>query len=610
MDERSQLIQHLSLDIDRLLAGLDAEADRPLSALDHQIIRRALLGQTRKQIAVALQVSDACIRDQLSHHIYPRLADHFQVEKGAIAGNWALILNLLLHPERGYRLQPAPQLNSDNLQCSFGRQVFLYGRIESGVQAQVEGTQFYQQGLYYQASQCFLAAWRQSPEPLPETLIYLNNSLIEQGRTELAAAAIPIYAIAVVVPFNHNQGAIATEILRGLAQLQLQINRDVLRRYPSLDATLCAVTQPATATLLAQNNFVLKLLIVNDPNHLHDPYNQTAQRLAALSAELSIMAVIGHYSSEMTRKALHFYAQTGIALVNASSTADELAQTSPGEQLSFFRITTPDRPSAACLIHHLAHLHRQPASLAIIYNRKSLYSCSYRRAIHQCLHQYGDQLQLQSECDFMGDDFYQVQNYLNSLRRQPVDQLIVIPDGGIEPNSLNNLGLISRLIARQGLIAGSATFYQENVLHWLQEQSPPPDNTAPLPVRLIACVPWHHQQVTNAIGHQFCRLGEQLWGLPQLTWRSATAFDAGLVIAQVLTQQQPQDAQTLLMQMHQYYKQAQTPISGVTGTLQFLPNGDRLAPPAVIVTVQQETAPGRWGWHLWDATTVVDHPDS
>lgn len=185
MDTQQQLIRHLNLDIERLLTHLDAHS--PLSPLDQQIIGRALLGQSRKQMAAQLQVSDACVRDQLSNHIYPGLAALLNVEKKAIAGNWALILNLLLHPDQGYRLTPPPQLNRDNLQCSFGRQIFLYGKAEA-VRSQVEGTQFYQRGLYYQASQCFQDAWHQ--EHQPETLIYLNNSLIDQIQTSLSHSGI------------------------------------------------------------------------------------------------------------------------------------------------------------------------------------------------------------------------------------------------------------------------------------------------------------------------------------------------------------------------------------------------------------------------------------
>ncbi len=48
------------------------------------------------------------------------------VEQEEIAGNWVKIINFLLNPQNGYKLNPAPQLNSDNFQGSFGRQVFLY----------------------------------------------------------------------------------------------------------------------------------------------------------------------------------------------------------------------------------------------------------------------------------------------------------------------------------------------------------------------------------------------------------------------------------------------------------------------------------------------------
>lgn len=117
--------------------------------------------------------------------------------------------------------------------------------------------------------------------------------------------------------------------------------------------------------------------------------------------------------------------------------------------------------------------------------------------------------------------------------------IVLVPDGGIEPNSLNNIGLISRLNLRKCIIAGSATFYQENVLHWIQERSQL-ELTEPNYNLLIACIPWHwdsHQngcESSNALSQEFCKIGALLWGERNLTWRSATAFDSALMILKVL----------------------------------------------------------------------------
>lgn len=604
MDAYQELTDNLQLDIQRLLLALDAQEQRPLNPLEQKILADALLGYTRKQMASRLGVSDDYIRDRLSSQLYPRLAHHLNVEKKAIVGNWALILNLLLHPDRGYRLRPAPLLSGDYLQCSFGRQIFLYGDLDVS-RSQVEGTQFYQRGLYYQAARCFVEAYRGATSPMPETLIYLNNSLVDC----LGSDGVEVQTIAVVVPLHYSQGQIATEILQGVAQLQSQINYFALSSDPDIAAILQQLF-PRQPAQLFEPGAALKVLVVNDPNHLYDPYNQTAERLSAVAAELRIRAVIGHYSSEMTQKALKFYLRCGIPLVNASSTAEGLGKASPGERLGLFRLATPDAYNASCLVSFLAAGHSR-GSVAIIYNQKSLYSCSYRQMVHRSLKAFPG-LQLVDECDFLGGERRRLQRYLTRLQQRDVAIVIVIPDGGVDPSSLQNLGLVSRLASRHSTIAGPATFYHQAVLHWLGEQD---WSVHRVPPRLFACVPWHVDRPGGAVGRAFCRLGKSLWGQDALSWRSATAFDAALVIVQALYQSPTSD---LLRCMDNYYKQRQMTVTGATGPIQFLSSGDRRQPPATIVTVgtaKPETSLGEsvWRWRVAlsepTATDVVSTAD-
>jgi ABC-type branched-subunit amino acid transport system substrate-binding protein len=53
----------------------------------------------------------------------------------------------------------------------------------------------------------------------------------------------------------------------------------------------------------------------------------------------------------------------------------------------------------------------------------------------------------------------------------------------------------------------------------------------------------------------FCQIGAQLWGEGHLTWRSATAFDAGLVILRTLEMNLNQTGQTLLANINRYFKE-------------------------------------------------------
>ncbi|MBC1275924.1 ABC transporter substrate-binding protein [Nostoc sp. UCD121] len=607
-----QVIEQLNINIDLFFQKLETTSNkRQISELDKEIICQSLLGHSRQHIAQIFNLSDQQIRDRLSNNIYPRIAELMQIDQEQIAGKWVKLINLLLHPNNGYKLQIAPQLNNDNFQGSFGRQIFLYPPNQDIVELQIQANKFYQQGLYYQALKCFIWAWKKEKEIYgignPEFLIYINNCLIEYKKSLFKEKNINIYTLAVVVPFYHNQGHVASEILRGIAQIQLQINLQSFERI-SLEKEI-NLDEIKPDKLFTLNNtdsrIALRILIVNDPNNLYAPYSQTAENLANLAPQLNLISIIGHYSSEMTKKALQLYSQNGLILVNSSSTSNELSHLSGGESLSFFRLTTQDSINATQLAHYLTEKlsGKNNQKVAIIYNKNSSYSTSYRNTLKKYLEQYSEQLIFLKECSYISENYYQIQAYLEDIKQNGVDIIIIIPDGGIEPNSLDNAGLISRLKINNCLIAGSATFYHENVLHWIHEQSQY-NLVNQNECQIIACVPWHWQSKTNGcnsenqLGQRFCQLGDQLWGEGKLTWRSATAFDSVLIIFRILEQFHISDSQSLLIHMNKYFKEGKKEIKGVTGIIKFEKNGDRINPPAEIVAVKWNAKQHKWQWTI------------
>lgn len=607
-----QVIEQLNINIELFVEKLETGSNKKqLSELDKEIICQSLLGNSRQQIAKFLNLPEQKIRDRLSNNIYPRIAELMQLDQEEIAGNWVKLLNLLLDRDRGYKLNAPPQLNNDNFQGSFGRQIFLYPQNQDVVELQLQGTKFYQQGLYYQALKCFLWAWKKEREIYhtgnPEVLIYINNCLIEYKKSLLQNKKVKIYTLAVVVPFYHNQGQVAAEILRGISQIQLQINFPVfdklaLEKEINLDEIKFDNFFNLNHT---DNQIALRILIANDPNNLYAPYSQTAENLAYLAPQLNLIAIIGHYSSEMTKKALHFYSQNGLVLINPSSTSNELSHLSGGESLSFFRLTTQDNISATQLADCLRKTFaaKKGIKVAIVYNKNSSYSTSYKNSIKNILENYNENFVFLKECSYISDKYYHIQAYLEEIKQDSVEIIIIIPDGGIEPNSLDNAGLISRLKLNQCLIAGSATFYHENVLHWIHEQSQY-NVTNHHECQIIACVPWHwhsHQNGCNGenqIGRSFCQIGTQLWGEENLSWRSATAFDSVLIILRILELYQIKDSQSLLINMNKYFKEQKKQVKGVTGNIEFGENGDRLNPPAEIVAVKWNAQQQKWHWTI------------
>ncbi|MBD2361591.1 ABC transporter substrate-binding protein [Anabaena minutissima FACHB-250] len=601
------VMEKLGINIELLLKSLDPLANlRNLDQSEQQVICYCLLAYSRPQIAELVNLSELQIRDKLSHYIYPKIAELMGVEQTEIANNWAKILNFLLDPNQVYKLYPSPQLNSDNFQASFGRQSFLYPPNQEIVKLQTQAINFYQSGRYYEALKYFLMAWDQEIKIYgrgnPEILIYINNSLIEHKRTKFPEKNIKIYNIAVVVPFYHNLGQVSAEILRGISQIQLQVNWENFKNLGLEKEIDLNSIKPNVFSTLISSQILLQILIVNDPNNLYTPYNQTAEKLAALAKELNLMAIIGHYSSEMTKNAFQFYADKSLVLVNACSTSNELADLS---LMSFFRLTTPDKINAKRLSDYLGSkiAGREQSKIALIYNHNSLYCQSYRNSIKRHLESYQEKLIFLEEYGYINESYYQVQEYIETIQRAGVDMIIIIPDGGLEPNSLNNAGLISRLNLHKCLIAGTATFYQENVLHWIHEQSQYQNFNQDHP-QIIASIPWHwHSEQNgcnseNIIAQYFCKLGTQLWGEENLNWRSATAFDAVLIILKVIEKYHSKNSQDLLEHMDQYFKYQKRKIRGVTGDIQFEKTGDRINPPTEIVAVKWNSQQQKWQWTI------------
>jgi branched-chain amino acid transport system substrate-binding protein len=605
-EECDRVNEKLGIDIDLFFHNLEkiSLGSNTLDALDRQIICASLLGKERNQIAKLIARKPLYVRDRLSDYLYPKMAKLMSVDRDEITNNWIAILNWLLDPDGEYRLNPPAQLNADNFQASFGRQVFLYPHDRQIGNAQISAAKYYQSGSWYSAQRCFLDAWINGKQIFrsgsPEILIYINNCAIEQNHARLIQAKIPVKTIAVVVPIHHDRGQIAMETLQGIAQIQLQINTQITeleldRLYPN--------TPPLIDQLLSYK-IALKILIVNDINNLHDGDDRTAENLTRLTSKLNLIAIIGHYSSEATKRALPVYAQAGIVLVNSSSTSTELSSLGIGEQLCFFRIPPIDTINAAKLVEFLgsraAFPHLPPLKkTAIIYAKNSIYSNSYRQAIENELSNKTAGFQILSTFGYVSEEDIRSSNYIEQINNAEVDIVIIIIDARIDPNFLANTGLLSQLNLDRCVLAGSATLYKQNFGRSIDDLQP----------HIVSCLPWHWDSSTNGCNSDrlpatgFCTLASCLWDANKVTWRSATAFDSVLLIYRIL-QQFPHidDSRSLLERMDRYFKLEHHQFQGITGQIAFQANGDRLYPPAEIVKLEWHQSQRRWQWNCISST--------
>ncbi|MFM6434979.1 MAG: ABC transporter substrate-binding protein, partial [Microcystis panniformis] len=171
---------------------------------------------------------------------------------------------------------------------------------------------------YQEALSRFKEAWQQDRLD-PETLIYLNNALLEANK-------MPYYTIAVAVSIPKNQNSSnddgdsrANEMLRGVAQLQTKINLGLLNYN---DPFLKYFPDQNFINKKAINGKGLKVVITNDEND-----ELLAKKTASsLSQRPKILGVVGHYPSEMTVATVDIYKENDLVLISPGSTTSELTK--------------------------------------------------------------------------------------------------------------------------------------------------------------------------------------------------------------------------------------------------------------------------------------------
>lgn len=182
-----------------------------------------------------------------------------------------------------------------------------------------KGTEYFAQCDYQKALLRFKDAWQQDRLDA-ETLIYLNNALLEANKK-------PYYTIAVAVTIPKNQSDFndddgdsrAKEMLRGVAQLQTKINLGLLNDN---DPFLKYFPDQDFINKKAINGKGLKVVITNDENK-----ELLAKKTASsLSQRPEILGVVGHYPSEMTLATVDIYNQNNLVLISPGSTTSELTK--------------------------------------------------------------------------------------------------------------------------------------------------------------------------------------------------------------------------------------------------------------------------------------------
>ncbi|AFY34697.1 bifunctional serine/threonine-protein kinase/ABC transporter substrate-binding protein [Calothrix sp. PCC 7507] len=369
----------------------------------------------------------------------------------------------------------------------------------------------------------------------PETLIYLNNAKIQSQ-----FQANQIYTIAVVVPLERRT-AIGLEILRGVAQAQTEV---------------------------LKNGQPLRIIIADDNNREDSKSGNNARSIAQrLVKYQDLLAVVGHYTSEATKETIPIYHQAGLVLVSPTSTSDNLK--SP-----FFFRTVPSNRIAAEKMATYVFSELKQKKVAIFYSQGSEYAESLSRAFRAAAKSLqGNAIAHQPAFNLASDDF-NASAALNQAQTQGATVIVLIPDAGVGLyNAIPNALEVVQSNVNQSWIVGSDSLYGADLLKQDTE-------------RMVLAIAWHPMTDVNSA---FIQQAQKLWKIPintlidntDITWRTATSYDAVLVLSKAL------QVNPTRIGIQKTLTMAQFLVTGATGVIQFQ-GSDRRDGKITMVTVRRD----------------------
>lgn len=414
-----------------------------------------------------------------------------------------------------FPVPPKPSVSTppENLKStkSLGQAILITADVTADKR---EGVEAFLRKDFADAVQHFQVSLRANSND-PETLIYLNNA---------KAAKINPVTIAVVAPIGGNLN-VAKEILRGVAQVQNEINQK-----GGIDGRL------------------LQVLIVNDSNK-PDVAQQEADSLVKDS---SILAVVGHNSSDATLAAAPIYEQGQLVMISPTAKANKIAQL--GDYI--FRTVFPTRLEADVLARYIVKTAKKTNTL-ICYDSQDENSKSFKEDITVAVAIEGGKLAA-VDCDFSAADF-NPDALISQGISNGADSLLLNPS----VNRLTAAFEIAKANQKKLSLFGTSTLYTFQTLKEGQGDVK----------EMVLTVPWHPDAFVN---NYFPKQAKKLWG-GTVNWRTANAYDATEAIIAGLKK-----GVFSRQGLQQTLSQPGFATEGASGKVEFLPSGDRVGTPILV----------------------------
>lgn len=265
---------------------------------------------------------------------------------------------------------------------------------------------------------------------------------------------------------------------------------------------------------------------------------------------------MGHYSSEATKNSLPIYSQARVVLISATSTSQNL------KDPFFFRTVPSDRIAAQKMVTYLLSALKQN-QVAIFYSRGSEYAESLSQAVRESTKSLPLKVIDHQAAFNLASDRFNAITALNQAQTQGAKAIVLIPDAGVGlynaiPNALR---VIQSNINQVWIVAGDSLYSSDSFTSEKAFSSPEIKYTA-------WAVFWHP---LNEINSTFVKEVQNLWKIDilsilsntNITWRTATSYDATLVLSQAITQNPTR------LGIKKTLSQPQFSVTGATGVIQF-----------------------------------------
>jgi len=417
----------------------------------------------------------------------------------------------------------------------------------SAIWSKQRGINEFADSNYSEALKLLKQSWREDRRD-PETLIYINNALLKAINAEY-------YTIAIVVPIRRkDDGSIlnanlAEELLRGIAQAQTEVNLGLLAANDSNK------NFPGQGFLepKAIKGKGLKVIIADDGNIK----SYAVKRANSLVVQPDIIAVIGHYTSDMTVETVDIYNQNKLVAISPGSTTEELTRK---PRKFFFRTAPTTSIEAEGLVNQLLSVGQK--KVAVFYNPNSPFSASLWEEFKKQFESQGGSTFRLSNYDLSKNDF-NAKAAIKEVEESGKTAIAVIPDGQVTKAVENALEMI-KANGDRNWIVGPWTLYEPRTLEAAKQLKSVE--------KLAISVFWHP---TISFDKKFPVNAEKLWGGPVNT-RSALTYDAAKTLIKAL-EIQPEPSRE---GMQKTLASPDFKADGATGIIEFdSTTGNRKNPP-------------------------------